>query len=194
VTAFLLQTFCYTLPYMILSDNKILEHIAAGVIVIEPFDRKRLGPNSYDVCLNKILATYIDTELDAKKHNKIELFEISEEGFLLVPGELYLGTTVEHTETYEHVPILEGKSSTGRLGIDIHATAGIGDVGYIGSWTLEISVKKPVRVYAGMPIGQMIYHEVSGEVSELYHKKPTSKYWNDRENIPRESMMWKNFL
>ncbi len=177
---------------MILSDKKILECIADGSILIEPFSRERLGPNSYDVCLNKILAVYIDKELDAKKHNKIRHFEIPNEGFLLMPGELYLGTTFEHTETYKHVPILEGKSSTGRLGIDIHATAGIGDVGYIGSWTLEISVKKPVRVYAGMPIGQMIYHEVSGEVSELYHKKPTSKYWNNRENTPRESMMWKN--
>lgn len=177
---------------MILSDTKIKEAIAAGDIVIEPFNPEQMGINSYDVKLNKVLATYLDDELDAKKHNKIEHFEIPEEGYVLQPGVLYLGTTLEHTETYKHVPMLEGKSSTGRLGIDIHATAGVGDVGFVGSWTLEISVQMPVRVYAGMPIGQLIYHDVSGDPSVLYHKKPTSKYWNDRENIPRESMMWKN--
>ncbi len=177
---------------MILSDSAILAAVESGDIVIDPFVPSNLGPNSYDVRLNKILATYNDAELDAKKHNQITTFEIPEEGFLLLPGQLYLGTTIEHTETYKHVPMLEGKSSTGRLGIDIHATAGVGDVGYIGSWTLEISVKIPVRVYAGMPIGQLMYHCVEGSVRELYHKKATSKYWNDRENVPRESMMWKN--
>lgn len=177
---------------MILSDSAILAAIESGDIVIEPFSRSNLGANSYDVHLNNILATYNDAELDAKKHNLITTFEIPPEGFLLMPGQLYLGTTIEHTESYKHVPMLEGKSSTGRLGIDIHATAGVGDVGYVGSWTLEISVKIPVRVYAGMPIGQMMYYTVEGEVLEMYNKKSSAKYANNRDNIPRESMMWKN--
>ena len=129
--------------------------------------------------------------LDAKKHNEIIHFEIPEEGFVINPGTLYLGVTLEYTETHAHGPFLEGKSSTGRLGIDIHATAGKGDVGFCNFWTLEISVKMPVRVYAGMPIGQLIYFLVEGEVKTLYNQKANAKY-NQRAPEPVESMMWKN--
>jgi len=176
---------------MILTDGEILEEIKQGNILIEPFDREKLGSNSYDVHLGKYLATYKDEELDAKKHNQIEGFEIPEEGFLLKPGVLYLGVTLEYTETHKHVPFLEGKSSTGRLGIDIHATAGKGDVGFCNTWTLEISVIHPVRVYAGMPIGQLIYFVVDGKVENKYNEKLGAKY-NDRTLRPVESMMWKN--
>ena len=98
---------------MILSDKRILEEIESGSIVIEPFDRKCLGTNSYDVHLGKYLATYKDEVLDAKKHNEIAHFEIPAEGYVLEPGKLYLGVTLEYTETHGHVPFLEGKSSTG---------------------------------------------------------------------------------
>ena len=94
-------------------------------------------------------------------------------------------------ETHAHVPFLEGKSSVGRLGIDIHATAGKGDVGYCNTWTLEISCSQPVRIYAGMPIGQLIYFIVDGEVKNLYNKKLNPKY-NRRTVKPIESMMYKN--
>ncbi len=85
----------------------------------------------------------------------------------------------------------EGKSSVGRLGIDIHATAGKGDVGFCNTWTLEISVTMPVRVYAGMPVGQLIYFGVDGDVLRRYDKKKSAKY-NHRTERPVESMMWKN--
>ncbi len=176
---------------MILSDKKILEYIDSGKIVVKPFDIKNMGGNSYDVHLSKHLAQYVDDVIDAKKHNEIKHFEIPEEGFVLQPGQLYLGSTQEWTETHEHVPFLEGKSSTGRLGIDIHATAGKGDVGFCGYWTLEISSSKPVRVYEGMPIGQIIYYVVEGEVERLYSTKDSAKYHN-QSNLPKESMMWKN--
>ena len=139
---------------MILTDRRILEEMEKGTIVIQPYNRGDLGSNSYDVHLGKWLATYVDAQLDAKKHNTITYFEIPEEGFVLQPSGFYLGVTEEYTETHAHVPFLEGKSSTGRLGIDIHATAGKGDVGFCGNWTLEISCKQPVRIYKGMPIGQ----------------------------------------
>jgi len=176
---------------MILSDTKIKECINDKSIVIEPWNDEKLGSNSYDVHLSKNLATYVDEELDAKKHNAVEHFEIPEEGFVLQPGKLYLGATAEYTETHKHVPFLEGKSSTGRLGIDIHATAGKGDVGFCGYWTLEISASKPVRIYAGMPIGQLIYYVVDGDVSVPYNKKDSAKY-SRQEHLPKESMMWKN--
>ncbi|MCC6463089.1 MAG: dCTP deaminase [Saprospiraceae bacterium] len=177
---------------MILTDKKILEAIAVGEIVIEPFRRECLGTNSYDVHLGKYLGVYVDRVLDAKKHNAIELLEIPEEGFVLQPGTLYLGVTEEYTETHQTVPFLEGKSSVGRLGIDIHATAGKGDVGFSNTWTLEISCVHPVRVYAGMPIGQLIYFVVDGAVENYYNRKPGAKY-NQRTDKPVESMMWKNF-
>ncbi|MFN7301291.1 MAG: dCTP deaminase [Bacteroidota bacterium] len=176
---------------MILSDKRILEEIEQGHILIEPFRRDCLGSNSYDVHLGRYLATYRDRVLDARVHNKIDYFEIPEEGIVLQPGTLYLGVTEEYTETHRHVPFLEGKSSTGRLGIDIHATAGKGDVGFCNTWTLEISVCQPVRVYVGMPVGQLIYFEVQGEIDMPYNKKKGAKY-NVRTVKPMESMMWKN--
>lgn len=177
---------------MILTDKEILEHIEKGNIHISPFDKKCLGSNSYDVHLGKTLATYEAKELDAKAHNKIRYFEIPEEGYVLQPQEFYLGVTLEYTETKAHVPFLEGKSSIGRLGIDIHATAGKGDIGFCNYWTLEISVKKPVRVYTGMPIGQLIYFEVKGDLLTPYNLKQSAKY-NQKSPLPTESMMWKNF-
>lgn len=176
---------------MILSDQAILAEIEAGSIVIDPFRRTALGSNSYDVHLSKFLAIYQDEVLDARRHNPIDEVIIPEAGLVLYPGKVYLGVTQEYTETHRHVPFLEGKSSTGRLGIDIHATAGKGDVGFCNTWTLEISVAQPVRVYAGMPIGQLIFFEVSGEILQRYADKPSAKY-AQRTHKPVESMMWKN--
>jgi dCTP deaminase len=176
---------------MILSDLRILEEINKGSIVIEPFERRFLGSNSYDVHLGKHLAVYENKILDARQHNKIIHFEIPDEGYVLQPGTLYLGVTAEYTETHAHVPFLEGKSSTGRLGIDIHATAGKGDVGFCNTWTLEISCVHAVRIYAGMPIGQLIYFPLEGDVEYSYGSKENAKY-TQRTIRPVESMMWKN--
>ncbi|MFK7907945.1 MAG: dCTP deaminase [Chitinophagales bacterium] len=177
---------------MILTDKEILKEIGDNNIVIEPFRLECLGTNSYDIHLGRYLCTYKDRVLDCKKHNLIEEIIIHpEEGFLLQPGTLYLGVTEEYTETHRHVPFLEGKSSIGRLGIIIHATAGKGDVGFCNTWTLEISCIQPVRVYAGMPIGQLIYFDVKGNIDNLYYKKVNAKYTN-RTIKPVESMMWKN--
>lgn len=176
---------------MILTDQGILSCIEEGSIKVEPFRRECLGSNSYDVHLGKTLAVYTEKNLDARKHNEIRYFEIPSEGYLLDPGVFYLGVTEEYTETHKHVPFLEGKSSVGRLGIDIHATAGKGDVGFCNYWTLEISVKQPVRVYAGMPIGQLIYFEIQGELLVPYSQKSNAKY-NDKRPLPVESMMFKN--
>ncbi|AIZ63700.1 deoxycytidine triphosphate deaminase [Hymenobacter sp. DG25B] len=176
---------------MILTDQQILAEMERGNIVIQPYDRACLGTNSYDVHLGRYLATYRDAVLDARQHNEIQTFEIPAEGYVLEPGTLYLGVTEEYTESHAHVPFLEGKSSVGRLGIDIHATAGKGDIGFCNTWTLEISVSMPVRVYAGMPIGQLIYFVVQGDVETFYNRKANAKY-NDRTDKPVESMMWKN--
>lgn len=176
---------------MILTDKAILDNIDSGDIVITPFNRQCLGSNSYDVHLGKYLAQYESRVLDARAHNKIVEMEIPEEGFVIQPGTLYLGITAEYTETHKHVPFLEGKSSIGRLGIDIHATAGKGDIGFCNYWTLEISCIQPVKIYAGMPIGQLIYFNVEGEILTPYNAKSNAKY-NGKSTRPMESMMWKN--
>ena len=177
---------------MILTDTDIKKAIADGTIVIEPFRAECLGSNSYDVHLAKTLAVYSESMLDARVHNEVAYIEIPDEGFVLEPNRLYLGVTEEYTETHKHVPFLEGKSSVGRLGIDIHATAGKGDVGFANAWTLEISAKQPVRIYAGMPIGQLIYFETSGECEVPYGSKSSAKY-AERSTRPTESMMYKNY-
>lgn len=176
---------------MILSDSAILHAIEQKTIVINPFRPSALGSNSYDVHLGKYLACYKERVLDARKHNDITHFEIDEEGYVLQPDILYLGVTEEYTETHAHVVFIEGKSSTGRLGIDIHATAGKGDVGFRGTFTLEISVKQPVRIYKGMPIGQLIYFSVDGAVMNPYNAKVSAKY-SRQGNKPVESMMHLN--
>lgn len=177
---------------MILTDIEITSKIESGDIVIKPYDEKCLGSNSYDVHLGETLAEYIPVVLDAKRHNEITKYKIPAEGLILYPGKLYLGVTQEYTETHKNVPMLDGKSSTGRLGIDIHATAGKGDAGFCGHWTLEISVTVPVKVYAGMPIGQIWYLGTTGEVKNPYNKKESAKY-NNELGEPVESMMFKNF-
>lgn len=178
---------------MILCDTEILEALEQKSIIISPFDIKDLGTNSYDVHLGKTLGVYQDEVLDAKKHNKIDLFDIPEEGFYLQPGKLYLGVTVEYTETHQYVPFIDGKSSTGRLGIDIHATAGVGDVGFCNHWTLEISCIHPIRIYAGMPIGQIYFHTINYErIKTPYDKKNNAKY-NQPSSDPVESKMFMNF-
>lgn len=178
---------------MILSDSKILEEMAKGNIVIEPFDRKCLGSNSYDVHLGDTLFCYSQLNcIDAAKDNPGHFLHIPSHGFELAPRRLYLASTLEYTETRDFVPYVDGKSSVGRLGVFIHATAGRGDSGFCNHWTLEMSVVEPVRIYAGMPIGQLTYHAMLGEVLEPYDKKASAKY-NGRNPLPMPSAMYKNF-
>jgi dCTP deaminase len=177
---------------MILSDVKIREALRDRRIVIRPFRPECLGTNSYDVHLGPYLAVYEDAALDARENNLVREFRIPADGYVLIPGQLYLGVTEEYTETHGFVPFLEGKSSVGRLGIDIHSTAGKGDEGFCNYWTLEMSVKLPVRVYGGMPVGQLIYFEISGRVQRSYSEKRSAKYRKVSRH-PTPSRMYMNF-
>jgi dCTP deaminase len=150
-----------------------------------------LGSNSYDVHLGAVLATYTDAVLDCKVAPTTQYHTIPVEGFVLHPGQLYLAVTEEYTETYKAVPFLDGKSSVGRLGIAIHVTAGRGDSNFCGHWTLEIFVIRPVRVYAGMLIGQLIYFRSSAP-DIPYDQKLSAKYSNHTA-VPLPSRMHLNF-
>jgi dCTP deaminase len=155
---------------MILTGDEILKEMHAGNISIEPYDSARLNPNSYNLCLHPTLHMLADDVLDMKKKCGTKEIIIPESGFRLEPGHLYLGRTVEFTKSLKHVPLLEGRSSIGRLGISIHATAGFGDVGFCGFWTLEISVVQPVIIYPLIEICQIYYTEVKGKLMEYKGK------------------------
>lgn len=172
---------------MILSGNEIEFQQVTGAIFIEDFDKARLGPNSYNLRLGDKLLTYTNQILDAKRSNDVERLTIPPEGIVLVPGRLYLGETMEYTKTEGFVPLIEGRSSVGRLGINIHATAGFGDVGFQGRWTLELSCVQPVRIYAGMEICQIYYHTIYGKVTKTYAGK-----YQGSDGV-RESKMWQDF-
>jgi dCTP deaminase len=95
-----------------------------------------------------------------KKNNSLTKIMISEKGLILKPNILYLGRTVEYTKTNNLVPMLEGRSSIGRLGLFIHVTAGFGDVGFSGYWTLEIFCIHPVKIYPFIEVCQIYYHTI----------------------------------
>lgn len=178
---------------MMLVDRDILRYTLERRINIVPWDDKNLGSNSYDLSLGDHLLVYTEKILDVKKVNPTKRVDIGQDGFTLLPGELYLAYTKEYTECDDLVPQLEGKSSIGRLGICVHLTAGFGDVGFKGHWTLELTCVKPVTIYAGMSIAQIFFFFPNSKAIKPYHQKKNSKY-SEQGPTPVPSMMWKNFL
>ena len=193
----------------ILSDSAVLAAMDQKRIVVEPFDRARLGSNSYDVALGPRLLVYeteepilrpdgrvffpgTPTVLDVRQRNPTLAIDIPESGIVLHPGQLYLGSTVERTESRGFVPVLCGKSSLGRLGLTAHVTAGFGDESFCGYWTLELTVVRPLRIYAGMLVAQIAWNTVEGLVLRPYGSKPGAKYANQSAD-PVASEMWRNF-
>jgi len=171
---------------MILSGQRIKDKLGSEII-IEPFDEKQLGPNSYNLRLHKELLVYENYELDMKKENKAKTIVIPDDGLLLEPGKLYLGRTIEYTRTHTYVPMLEGRSSIGRLGLFVHITAGFGDVGFNGFWTLELYCIQPIRIYSGVEMCQIFYHTIEG----LYVPYASNKYQNNHGIQP--SLLYKDF-
>ncbi|MCI8489899.1 MAG: dCTP deaminase [Lachnospiraceae bacterium] len=155
---------------MILTGNEIKKNIGKNII-ITPYDESQVNPNSYNLKLSSEIAVYEDEILDPKKENKVQNMIIPDEGFILEPGKLYLAKTLEYTETYNYVPILFGRSSMGRLGLGIHVTAGFGDVGFCGYWTLQLTCLQRVKIYPYMKICQIVYFSVQGETENYISDK-----------------------
>ncbi len=185
-----------------LTGPEILRQIDLGHIVIEPFDRSLLNPNSVNLRMGEELLIYEriprpldaktgegigETYLDMRVEPKIKRFKIPDEGLILEPGQLYIGHTKEYTETRNFVPCIEGRSSVARLGLCVHITAGFGDVGFCGQWTTEMTVVHPLRVYRDVPICQISYSTIEGAIMP-YH----GKYQKNRG--PHPSGLWKDFL
>lgn len=170
--------------------REILRHIDNGTIVIEPFNPDYLNPNSYDLTLAPKLLWYPGkAPLDLKTKRRPATCFIPEGGMVLEPGELYLGCTAEYTESHDCIPLIEGRSSFARLGVSVHQTGGFGDIGFKGNWTLEITVVKPVRIYAGLRFAQICWFKPEGEVDRVYE----GKYQNQADE-PVESRLHRELL
>jgi dCTP deaminase len=164
---------------MILSGEEIRRNLGTK-IRLDPFDEKQLNPNSYNLTLHDELMCYEEVVLDMGRPNRTNRLTIPKEGLVLAPNKLYLGRTIERTETHDFVPMIEGRSSIGRLGLFVHVTAGFGDVGFCGYWTLEMFAVQPVKIYPGVAICQIFYHEIRGD----YVAYQSGKYQNNRDIQP----------
>lgn len=171
---------------MILSGQEI-RRLLGSKITIDPFDESRLNPNSYNLRLHNELLVYESESLDMRSENSSQRITIPEEGLLLERNKLYLGRTMEYTATDGLVPMLEGRSSVGRLGLFIHVTAGFGDVGFRGYWTLEMFCVQPIRIYPAVEICQIFYHTLEGDFTPYR----SDKYQNNTDI--QHSLLYKDF-
>lgn len=172
-----------------LTGLEIERRVQLGDIEISPFNKSQLNPNSYNLRLDKELKVYVsngfndmdfsngigDTypsilpHLDSHAENKTVSIKIPEEGFELHPGILYIGRTIERTKTNKFIPMINGRSSGGRLGLSVHICAGFGDIGFDGTWTLEITVVHPLKVYPGDEIAQVCFFTPYGDYNYQYN-------------------------
>lgn len=176
---------------MILTDLAIEEAVRAGRIEIDPWDPAQLNPASYDLTLGDEVVTYVlaDNAVDTKHPQTTSRRKIGSEGTVVFPGVGYLMHTRERIRTDRYVSCIDGKSSLGRLFLSVHQCAGFGDPGFSGQYTLEVTSIFPVRLYAGMRIAQVRFHELSGEVGQLYR----GNYVGDAATGPVPSRAWKQF-
>lgn len=171
---------------MILTGAEIKVQVLGGKIHIFPFEENNLNPNSYNFRLGNTLKMYKQKILDPKVELEFEEIIIPEEGFILQPNQLYLGHTIEEMGSDFFVPIMQARSSIGRLGLYIYLNSGLGDLGFKKQWTLELHAIHPLKVYPGMKIGQMLFWKPMGEIN-LYQ----GKY---KDSIgPQISQIWKDF-
>lgn len=152
---------------MFLTGKQIQNEVERGLIELDPFDPSKVGPNSYDVCLGpsfkRLLANQV---LDTRSFNSETAYvdvPVVDGRVRLFPGELYLGHTAEVVGSDYYLPWYEGRSSFARMGVSIHVTAGVGQVGFKGQVVLEIQVVAPTILYVGDRIAQVLFCEVVGE-------------------------------
>lgn len=153
---------------MILTGNQIINEVREGNITISPFDLLMVNPNSYNYRLGTVLYKINSPLLDPMEQSKYTKINLTEDGFLLQPHQLYLGTTFEEIGSEIFATTLIGRSSVGRLGLFVQITAPLGHVGTMHCWTLELKVVQPLRVYPRMKLGQVSFWVVSGDLKNDY--------------------------
>jgi dCTP deaminase len=199
----------------ILTDTMIAQGVEDGSIRIDPYEPNHLNPASYDLTLGDEVAVYkqwvecfptnpetiengrhfqaLDFVLDVKREPEVQKFKIDKDrGWILKPSIGYLMHTRERIWTEKYVPVVDGKSSIGRLFLQIHCTAGYGDAGFHGQYTLEVVVQHPVTVYPGMRIGQIRFHTMHGDLGMAYDKRD-SNYKGVLAQGAVPSRAWKQF-
>lgn len=155
---------------MILTGSEIASEYDAGHLVLDPFDEQQVQPNSYDLALGPTLVIYTEEELDTHRHNSFQIVTIPDDGYILRPDHIYLGSSVETIGSNHHVPIIRSRSGAARLGLFVHVTADLIDIGSIGQSTFQMHAVQPVRVYAGDRLAQVTFWRVKGKIT-LYDGK-----------------------
>lgn len=155
---------------MILSGKNIEKEVLNGNIIISPFDKKMINPNSYDFRLGNTLKIYKNKILDSREYNPVETIEIPESGYILESDKIYLGHTIEKIGSNHYVPIIRGRSSMGRLGLFVHITADLIDLGSVNQYTLMLHAVQGLKIYPGMKVGQVTFWEITGDKT-LYSGK-----------------------
>ena len=187
--------------FVILSDRDLRTELAAGRIIIEPFDEACVQPSSIDIKVHNLFRVFRNHTagiIDVKKDmtDLTELVDIPLDGvFILHPGEFVLGSTLERVAVpNDLVARVEGKSSLGRLGLLIHSTAGFIDAGFDGHVTLELAnvANLPITLYPGMKIGQISFMKMTSPAEKPYGSGAKgSKYQGQRGPTP--SRYFENF-
>jgi dCTP deaminase len=155
---------------MILTGPEIAKEVSRGAITITPFNDSQINPNSYNIRLSNIISIYEDNVLDAARENETRTIYVPDDGIVLESKIIYLGASVEIIGSSEYVPIVRARSSTARLGLFVHVTADLIDLGYVGQLTLQLHAVQAVRVYANMEIGQITFWKTQGEIIQYCGK------------------------
>lgn len=171
---------------MILSGKKIIDEVNQKKIDIQPFNEENINPNSYNYTIGDYLKVYKNKALDTKNKEETDTIYIPEEGIVLEPQNIYLGFTKEVIGSDYYVPVITGRSSTGRLGLFVQITSDLVDIGFHGHLTLQLHATQPVRIYKDMKLGQITFWKIFGEYN-LYK----GKYQNSEG--PKESEIWRDF-
>lgn len=171
---------------MILSGSKILQEVNNGNIIITPFNKENINPNSYNYTLGDYVEIYDEEILDPKKDMKTKKILIPDDGLVLEPNKIYLGYTIEAIGSDKYVPLIHGRSSTGRIGLFVHITSDLVDIGFKGNITLQLHATQKVKIYKGMKIGQISFWNIDGDI-KLYE----GKYQNSIG--PQKTQIYKDF-
>lgn len=155
---------------MILTGLEILKQIKNKKIKIDPFDPARITTNSYDVRLGRKIIRYTSSVLDPKKEPRYKEETISDKGLIMNSGDFILAETAEKIGSDFFVPIVHAKSGTARMGLFVHVTADLIDIGSYGKLTLQMFATLPVKIYAGMLIAQVTFWVPKGKIV-LYNGK-----------------------
>ena len=186
---------------MFLSQKDITSAVQKGKLKIKPFVKDQVQPAAYDLRLHtnfRLFRTDGTTHIDVKKPFEVtELISVKRGGAMVIhPGEFVLASTLEQVFLpNDLVGILEGRSSLGRLGLIVHATAAFVSPGFSGYLPFEMSNISPlsIKLYAGMRVAQLAFAKTSSPVNLTYGKKGLKSKYQDQKP-PTASKIWKDFI